>query len=67
MPLSQISQVGRERLSIPNTHLDSGAPCTREGAQRTSLNHQTDKRMTLRPKTISGVFLGIIFTVITHN
>ena len=34
---------------------------------RTGLNHQTNKRMTLKPEMISGVFLGIIFIVITLN
>ena len=34
---------------------------------RTGLNHQSNKRMTLKPEMISGVFLGIIFIVIAFN
>ena len=34
---------------------------------RTGLNHQTNKRRTLKPETISGVFLGTVFIVITFN
>ena len=35
--------------------------------RRTSLNIQTNKRMTLKPEMISGVFLGTTFIVITVN